>query len=476
MAITRLGHIKENKGGKNPNQGIKNCINYIINPFKTENFKYISGNNVILTSNSQKIVAEGYQQFMNTKNTFGKPLGRQAYHYKLSFAKQDNVSPELAMQITQEFCEIYLADYESIYAVHTNTKHIHSHICFNSVEMSTGRKYYYKNGDWKKYIQPVVNALCTKYNLSYIELNPSEDIKFSNKDNKQIQEKKKYGHYGQWINDKSDNEKKEKAKKPYYTYAMIRKDIDEAAYQVSSYKEFKAVMIEKGYKIEDKNKYIGILAPGRTKLVRTHQLTPDKNTYTRENINLMIKGDYNKLDREDVINRLTEDFKVFLTTRRIDIAKSKKKSNIEFAKAEEAVRMVYKQGFRTEADVKKYLNYINQADKELNIMKKQANLSIEKYGDVMGELLALIPKVNEYYLNGSNKVDYEKALAICNYLSNRGVNVSALYKDKKNAEKLIYNIDKFKKKLFVDKIICKRILSNKTVDYVKQIQRKREEI
>jgi len=280
LAITRLGHIKENKGGKNPNQGIKNCINYIINPFKTENFKYISGNNVILTSNSQKIVAEGYQQFMNTKNTFGKPLGRQAYHYKLSFAKQDNVSPELAMQITQEFCEIYLADYESIYAVHTNTKHIHSHICFNSVDMSTGRKYYYKNGDWKKYIQPVVNALCTKYNLSYIELNPSEDIKFSNKDNKQIQEKKKYGHYGQWINDKSDNEKKEKAKKPYYTYAMIRKDIDEAAYQVSSYKEFKAVMIEKGYKIEDKNKYIGILAPGRTKLVRTHQLTPDKNTYT----------------------------------------------------------------------------------------------------------------------------------------------------------------------------------------------------
>ena len=131
MAVTRLGHIKENKNGKNPNQGIRYCINYIINPHKTENYKYIGSNNVILTSHSQKIVEEGYRQFMATKEVFDKPLGRQAYHYKLSFAEEDDISPELAMQITQEFCEIYLANYESIYSVHTNTKHIHSHICFN---------------------------------------------------------------------------------------------------------------------------------------------------------------------------------------------------------------------------------------------------------------------------------------------------------------------------------------------------------
>lgn len=474
MAITRLGHIKENKKGKNPNQGIRYCINYIINPLKTENYKYIGSNNVILTSHSQKIVKEGYRQFMATKEVFDKTLGRQAYHYKLSFAEEDDISPELAMQITKEFCEIYLANYESVYSVHTNTKHIHSHICFNSINMLDGKKYYYKNGDWKKYIQPVVNDLCSKYKLSYIELKPSEDLTFTNKKNK-----KKYGNYGQWLNDKDDNERKAKSKKPYYSYAMIRKDVDEAAYQAKTYAEFKSIMTEKGYKVEDENKYISFLAPGRTKVVRSYQLTPDKCTYTRENINMMIEGTFETLDRKEIINKLTDDFRVFLTTDRVNISRNKKKSNLEFAQAEEAVRMVYKHGFKTEADVRNYLTYINQADKELNIIKKQANISIERYleySDSMKELLDLIPQVSEYYTNGNYRNAYERALTICQEFKTNGINPNELYKERKDAEQLIYHIDKFKKKLFVDKIVCNRILSKKTVDYVKQIQRKREEI
>lgn len=480
MAITRLGHIKEDKKGSNVHQGIKNCINYIINPLKTENYKYIGSNNVILTEHSQKVVAEGYQQFVSTKQVFDKPLGRQAYHYKLSFAESDNVSPELAMQITQEFCELYLPNYESIYSVHTNTKHIHSHICFNSIDIIEGRKYYYANGDWKKYIQPVVNDLCTKYNLSYIELNPTENMALSNKEDKGTMadtKKKKYSTYGQWLNDKEDKVRKEKVKKPYCSYATIRKDIDEATYLAASYDDFKSIMEDRGYKLEDKHKYLGIKAPGRTKIVRSHQLTPDKATYTRDNINMMIEGTFKHLDRKDVINQLTADFKLFLVTDKIDITKKRKKSNLEFAQFEEAIRMVYKEGFKSDADVSNYLNYINLADKELNILKKQANVYIEnylEYSDKMEELISLLPKVNEYYINGNNKEYYEKALAICEEFNNKGVSPMDLYKNKKNAEQLIYHIDKFKKKLFVDKIVCKRILEQKTVNYVQQLHKNRD--
>lgn len=467
MAVTRLGHIKEDKKGKNPHQGIRNCINYIFNPKKTENFKYVGGNNVILRSYNR--IEDSYQQFMATKDMFGKKLGRQAYHYKLSFATEDNVSPELAMEITKEFCERYLGQYESVYSVHTNTKHIHSHIVFNSVNMVTGYKYYYKNGDWRKYIQPIVNDICLKYKLSYIDLNPSEDLKLSNK--------KKYKTYGQWLQDSSDITKKKVTKKPYYSYSKISKDIDETTHVASSFKEFEKLMEKRGYKVFV-GKHISVLAPGRERVVRTYQLTSDKNTYTKENIYKMIAGTYSPIERQEVLAKLTEDFKVFLSTSRIDIKTTRKKNNLEFAQAEEAVRMVYKKGFSSIDDVKSYLSYINQADKELNIIKKQANTSIYKYleySDKMEELMSYIPKLYEYYINGNNKDAYIRAKELYSQLSSNGVSPVKLYKSKKEAEELIGYIDKFKKKLFVDKIVCNRIISSNTIEYVMQIQKKRNE-
>jgi len=170
--------------------------------------------------------------------------------------------------------------------------------------------------------------------------------------------------------------------------------------------------------------------------------------------------------------------KVFLSTSRIDIKTTRKKNNLEFAQAEEAVRMVYKKGFSSIDDVKSYLSYINQADKELNIIKKQANTSIYKYleySDKMEELMSYIPKLYEYYINGNNKDAYIRAKELYSQLSSNGVSPVKLYKSKKEAEELIGYIDKFKKKLFVDKIVCNRIISSNTIEYVMQIQKKRNE-
>lgn len=469
MAITRLGHIKQGKPGKE-HQGIRNCINYILNPLKTENFKYVGTNNLILFSHNR--TEEAYEQFMATKDMYGKALGRQAYHYKLSFAEGDDVSPELAMKITQEFCERYLGEFESVYSVHTNTKHIHSHIVFNSVNMVNGYKYHYKDGDWRKYVQPIVNEICLKYKLSYIELATSKDVALSNKKNK----KRMHRTYAQWLNALDDDTRKSKTNKPYYSYARISKDIDETTYAATSYDEFKMLMKERGYEVLDENrKYIGIMAPGRTKAVRTYSLTPDKSKYTRENILKMISGTYSVLQRKEVINKLCEDFRVFMSTSRIDIITKKRKSNLEFSRQEEAVRMVMDKGFFTKEDVISYLEYINQADKELNIIKNHAKVYInryDEYSNTMNQLLVLIPKVNEYYINGNYESEYIQAMDICLKLKNKGISPSRLYKQMMESKKLCENIDEFKKKLYVDRIICNRIIQNNAVEYIRQIQRK----
>lgn len=469
MAITRLGHIKQGKTGKE-HQGIKNCINYILNPKKTENFKYVGTNNLIIIS--QNRTNSAYEQFMATKDMYGKTLGRQAYHYKLSFAAGDNVSPELAMEITKEFCERYLGEYESVYSVHTNTRHIHSHIVFNSVNLVNGFKYHYKDGDWRRYIQPIVNDICLKYKLSYIELATSKEIALSNKKNK----KKMYRTYSQWLESLDDETRKEKTYKPYYSYAMIAKDIDETTYAASTYVEFKKLMEERGYKLLDENrKYIGILAPGRKKAVRTYTITPDKNTYTKENILKMISGSYSVDDRKEVIHRLCNDFRIFLSTSRQDIITGKRKSNLEFSRQEEAVRMVINKGFTSREDVMAYLEYINQADRELNIIKNHAKVHINRYEEYsveMKQLISFVPSLKKHYINGNNLDDYNEALKIYTELRNKGVSPLKLFKTMYESKKLVENIDNYKKKLFVDRIICNRILSDKTVEYVRKIQDK----
>lgn len=449
MAITRLGHIKEAPRG-NPNQGIKNCINYIFNPLKTENFKYIAGHNVVIFS--QNRTESAYEQFLDTKRQYGKMRGRQAYHYKLSFAEGDNITAELALKITEEFCERYLGSYEAVYSVHTDTKHIHSHIVFNSVAFDTGLKYHYNKGDWKRYIQPIVNDICIKYKLSYIDMYAEPE--------------KKYRTYAEW---KKSNPREKKRSGTYYSWAHIRRDIDSCIANADNYDIFKNLMYDLGYKLDDTHKHLRIFAPGRKNVVRAYILTPDKSTYTIENIKKMITGDYKPIDREKVIEKMVKDFNVFLKTKRIDVVTKRHRSNIAFAQSEETVKMALDNDFKSASDVEEYLAYINQADKELNIIKKYVNYHVEKYNEYqerIEEIIALLPAVREYWHDNSHEEEYNKAVKLYVELKNEGVLADILYKNYKAAGRLAENITQFKKKLFVDKKIAQRILSSNTIDII----------
>ena len=54
-------------------------------------------------------------------------------------------------------------EYEAVVAVHTDKAHIHAHVIINSVNMVTGYKFQYRNGDWKRIYQPITNELCEEY-------------------------------------------------------------------------------------------------------------------------------------------------------------------------------------------------------------------------------------------------------------------------------------------------------------------------
>ncbi len=164
MAITKLWNIGP-AGGKNPSASLYRSLVYIANPEKTDCGRLVGGNLCMPTA------LEAYKTMLHTKQLWGKTDERQGYHIVISFPPEEAVSPEMAMTVAKEFTERYLGrDYEALYSVHTDQKHMHIHLIFNSVSGQDGHKYHYNNGDWRRYIQPVVNEICVEHGLTTLDL------------------------------------------------------------------------------------------------------------------------------------------------------------------------------------------------------------------------------------------------------------------------------------------------------------------
>ena len=156
MAITKTMHMKASGKGK-IDIHLEHAINYILQPKKLGNSNLTGGINCLLDS--------AYEQMKVTKQMFGKAGGRQGYHFVLSL-KPGEGTPEIMYDIAIRFAEkAFGGEYETVVAVHTDRNHLHAHIIINSVNMVTGYKFQYHEGDWKYKFQPITNKLCEEYGL-----------------------------------------------------------------------------------------------------------------------------------------------------------------------------------------------------------------------------------------------------------------------------------------------------------------------
>lgn len=449
MAYCRLGHIKENKGTGGASKGLKNCIEYIFNPRKTNNGAYVGAYN--LTLDSADIVNSAYDTMINTKVMFGKTMGRQGYHYKLSFKEDDDVTPEMALEITNEFCKRVFTDYECAYSVHDNTEHLHSHIVFNSIDMLDGYKYQYKKGDWAKKIMPVANDICKKYNLSALDLNVDEELRLQHK----------CKDYGKWSADK----KKNKDKRLTYSNAMIKCDVDEAIQKAASFDEFVNLLQEKGHIVDTSGKYITVLAPERDRPCRLYNLTQDKQTYTKENIEKMINGVF--IDRKELVNKMMQEWVVYNNSKnRMKISGLSKKMAMYW----ENQKFVVEKNIMNNDELLAYKEYLDLADKELNIMRRYISRALDAKRDIFEKMDVIVSNLdlyNSYKSTGdiNAKTGYETVLDAFKYIDDKGYSLSSLYKYRVLGESLLNSISDYKKHIFVEKKICSRIERYNNVQY-----------
>jgi transcriptional regulator of heat shock response len=92
MAITKLLNIMESEG-RNPASHLRNALEYIQNPDKTEECVLVGGINCLPDT--------AFEQMEETKNIFHKTGKRQGYHVIISFSPEEKVTAEQAMYVLE---------------------------------------------------------------------------------------------------------------------------------------------------------------------------------------------------------------------------------------------------------------------------------------------------------------------------------------------------------------------------------------
>lgn len=226
MAITKILNIKESKG-RNPASHLENALQYIKNPDKTEE--------CVLVGSINCLPDTAFEQMVETKNIFYKTGNRQGYHVIISFSPEEKVTAEQAMYVLEHFAKDVLGDdYEAVFAVHTDREHMHGHLIWNSVSVTTGKKYNSPKGNWKNHLQPITNKYCKELGLGITPAEYSKNPKNISRD--------------KWEREMSMKE-------------IILRDAQMCAYAAGDVEHFKYLMRRLGY-IFKSGVWMEVQAPG----------------------------------------------------------------------------------------------------------------------------------------------------------------------------------------------------------------------
>lgn len=249
MAITKVMHMKAS-GKARIDIHLEHAINYILQPKKLGDANLAGGINCLPDT--------AYEQMKSTKQIFGKAGGRQGYHFVLSL-KPGEGTPEIMYDIAIHFAEkAFGGEYETVVAVHTDRNHLHAHIIINSVNMVTGYKFQYHEGDWKYKFQPITNKLCEEYGL---HITPAE---YSKEPKNMARPQWERGQvFSKWI----------------------EQDARFCALNAENMEHFIFLLEKQGFEVKQ-GEHIAVKVPGMKRFKRLDTISED---FSRENLEAMFK-------------------------------------------------------------------------------------------------------------------------------------------------------------------------------------------
>ena len=154
MAIIKMQKVKAGKV-----YGLKAVLDYIQNPYKT--------NNGLLVSAKDCLLECSYKQMLLVKHDHLQDSGRQYVHIIQSFSINDKLTGETAHEIGLKLLQRF-DGFQGVVATHTDRQHIHNHILINTVNWKTGLKWQQSKKDLQE-LKDFSDKLCKEHGLSVIE-------------------------------------------------------------------------------------------------------------------------------------------------------------------------------------------------------------------------------------------------------------------------------------------------------------------
>ena len=215
------------------------------------------------------------EQFADTMRQFGKGKKfdeRKYYHFKLSCARKDNVSPNQAHLYAQELAAILFPDDECVITTHTDTKTVHSHIIVNAVNPITGKKLRITESDYTK-MKDEANRLGSEFGYTSTDFRKKAKNKRTNEE--------------QHIILKGGTSWKED----------LREVIEEAKQIATTQEEFISHLALYGVSVTRSKTEYSFLHPEKKKAIRGLKLG---NNYTKKAIDIVIETNRNRNNGEAV--------------------------------------------------------------------------------------------------------------------------------------------------------------------------------
>ena len=160
MAINKTINKRTNTHG-----AMRNCIEYVLRQDKTnELFTCVTGPYCHDEINYDLV----YRTFLEEKKVWDKDSGRMYAHNIISWHKDEQITPEQALEFGKEFAENWFSGFQTLVAVHKDKDHIHCHLVTNSVSYEDGRKLHNTRKDLEC-MKQLINQMCRERELTVAE-------------------------------------------------------------------------------------------------------------------------------------------------------------------------------------------------------------------------------------------------------------------------------------------------------------------
>ena len=160
MAVNKTINKRTNTHG-----AMRNCIEYVLRQDKTsELLTYVTGPYCHDEINYDLV----YRTFLEEKKMWDKDTGRMYAHNIISWHKDEQITPEQALEFGKEFAENWFSGFQTLVAVHKDKDHIHCHLVTNSVSYEDGRKLHNTRKDLER-MKQLTNQMCRERGLTVAE-------------------------------------------------------------------------------------------------------------------------------------------------------------------------------------------------------------------------------------------------------------------------------------------------------------------